>query len=32
VLGWKPEFPALRDILKSAWTWHCRHPQGYGEE
>lgn len=32
VLGWKPEFSALRDILQSAWTWKCRHPQGYGEE
>ncbi|MEI7435582.1 MAG: UDP-glucose 4-epimerase GalE [bacterium] len=31
VLGWKPEFPALRDILRSAWTWQCQHPQGYGE-
>ena len=21
-LGWRPEFPALDDILSSAWTWH----------
>ena len=31
VLGWKPEFTDLRDILRSAWTWQCQHPQGYGE-
>ncbi len=31
VLGWKPEFPVLSDILQSAWAWKCQHPQGYGE-
>ena len=30
-LGWQPRFPALRDIVQSAWDWHRSHPQGYGE-
>jgi UDP-glucose 4-epimerase len=28
-LGWEPRFPALRDIVQSAWDWHCVHPHGY---
>ncbi|CAG1009440.1 MAG: UDP-glucose 4-epimerase GalE [Anaerolinea sp.] len=28
-LGWAPRFPALRDIISSAWAWHQSHPQGY---
>ena len=28
-LGWKPEFPALQDIVASAWEWHSAHPHGY---
>jgi UDP-glucose 4-epimerase len=28
-LGWKPEYPELRDIIATAWSWHQRHPQGY---
>lgn len=28
-LGWKPEFPHIRDIVASAWAWHVKHPQGY---
>ena len=31
-LGWKPEFPDLRDIVQSAWDWHRTHPDGYGRE
>jgi UDP-glucose 4-epimerase len=30
-LGWQPRFPALRDIVQSAWHWHRTHPQGYGQ-
>lgn len=29
-LGWKPRFPALKDIVASAWEWTRRHPKGYG--
>ncbi|MDX1475684.1 MAG: UDP-glucose 4-epimerase GalE [Reinekea sp.] len=30
-LGWKPEYPNLRDIIESAWKWHQSHPNGYKE-
>jgi UDP-glucose 4-epimerase len=29
-LGWKPE-RSLEDIIASAWKWHSKHPQGYGD-
>lgn len=29
-LGWEPRYPALRDIIASAWAWHQAHPDGYG--
>ncbi len=28
-LGWQPRYPALRDIVQSAWDWHGAHPHGY---
>jgi len=28
-LGWKPEFNTLETILKTAWSWHSRFPDGY---
>jgi UDP-glucose 4-epimerase len=28
-LGWEPAFEELRDIVKSAWTWHSANPDGY---
>jgi UDP-glucose 4-epimerase len=30
-LGWTPRYPALRDIVQSAWDWHRAHPHGYEE-
>lgn len=30
-LGWKPRWTSLEDIIASAWEWHRRHPQGYGD-
>lgn len=30
-LGWKPQFPGIRDIVRSAWRWHTKHPDGYPE-
>jgi UDP-glucose 4-epimerase len=30
-LGWQPRYPALRDIIQSAWDWHRAHPAGYGD-
>ncbi len=29
--GWSPRFPSLDDIVRTAWTWHSAHPQGYGD-
>ncbi len=28
-LGWQPRYPALRDIVQTAWDWHRTHPAGY---
>lgn len=30
-LGWKPAFPKLEDIIKTAWEWHKKHPTGYSD-
>jgi UDP-glucose 4-epimerase len=29
--GWTPRFAALDDIVRTAWAWRERHPQGYGD-
>ena len=29
VLGWKPRYAELEQIISSAWRWHQAHPQGY---
>lgn len=29
ILGWKPQFPAIETIIKSAWDWHETNPNGY---
>ncbi len=28
-LGWKPRIPDLESIVKTAWHWHQKHPNGY---
>jgi UDP-glucose 4-epimerase len=28
-LGWSPRYPDIRDIVRTAWDWHRRHPDGY---
>ncbi len=30
-LGWNPQYPKLEQIVASAWAWHVKHPQGYGD-
>ncbi len=30
-LGWRPEKPALEDMVASAWKWHTEHPNGYSD-
>ncbi|MBX0357708.1 UDP-glucose 4-epimerase GalE [Halobacillus sp. Nhm2S1] len=28
-LGWVPEYNSIVDIIRTAWAWHRRHPNGY---
>jgi UDP-glucose 4-epimerase len=30
-LGWEPGYQSLDAIIESAWAWHQRHPEGYGD-
>ena len=30
-LGWKPKYQDIKTIVESAWSWHVKHPQGYGD-
>ena len=29
ILGWKPAYSNLEDIIASAWNWHKNHPDGF---
>lgn len=29
ILGWKPQYSTLEQIIETAWTWHSRYPEGY---
>ena len=29
ILGWKPEYADLHEIISTAWNWHKAHPNGY---
>ena len=30
-LGWKPKFMSIEPIVATAWRWHSRRPNGYGD-
>ncbi|MGD0077354.1 MAG: UDP-glucose 4-epimerase GalE [Sedimentisphaerales bacterium] len=30
-LGWQPKWTTLEKIVDSAWQWHVKHPNGYGD-
>ena len=30
-LGWKLEYPDITRIVETAWAWHSRRPDGYGD-
>jgi len=30
-LGWAPKFQSIDRIIESAWAWHVKHPNGYGD-
>ncbi len=29
ILGWKPEYTHIGEIIESAWKWHSTHPNGF---
>lgn len=29
ILGWKPKYNDLEEIIKTAWNWHSIHPNGF---
>ena len=31
-LQWRPQYPALEAIVRSAWEWRRKHPDGYRDE
>jgi UDP-glucose 4-epimerase len=31
-LGWRPKHSELEHIVSSAWEWHRRHPNGFGDK
>ena len=31
VLGWQPRFTDVEQVIGTAWRWHERHPNGYGD-
>jgi UDP-glucose 4-epimerase len=30
-LGWSPQFQSIDAIIESAWKWHQKFPNGYGD-
>ena len=29
VLGWRPQFTDVEEVIGTAWRWHAAHPHGY---
>ena len=29
ILGWKPRYTNVEQVIGTAWTWHQKHPNGY---
>lgn len=29
ILGWEPTYVKVEEIIKTAWTWHKNHPNGF---
>ena len=32
ILGWKPQYTDINDIIASAWNWHKNSPHGYADK
>ena len=30
ILDWKPQYQDIEGIVRTAWNWHKKHPEGYG--
>ena len=28
-LGWSPRYSSIQDIVRTAWAWHHRNPNGF---
>lgn len=31
LLKWQPKYVKIEDIIKTAWNWHCKNPQGFAK-
>ena len=31
ILGWSPKYTDVEVVIKTAWNWHSKHPNGYGD-
>ena len=31
-LGWKIKYTNVEDIIATAWAWHSKHPDGFGDK
>lgn len=31
-LAWRPKYRDIRDIIRTAWRWHSRYPNGYADK
>lgn len=32
ILGWRPAYDSIDDIISTAWNWHQSHPEGWSHE
>lgn len=32
ILGWRPKYDSVEDIIATAWAWHQKHPNGWGDK
>ncbi len=31
LLKWEPKYTNVKDIIKTAWTWHSKNPDGFND-
>lgn len=31
LLNWQPKYTNVKDIIKTAWTWHSKNPKGFND-